>query len=283
MKTMLLDLSAKFDLAPLAQVVCPLQAVAMPLDADFFLMGAAARDVMLLHVHGIDTLRKTQDMDFGVMVRDWGTFDALRHALIEGGEFEGVSNDVVHKLRHKKSRYPLDIVPFGGVERADRTLAWPPDEHTVFDCFGMREAMQASHQVRLPGDVSVNVASIPALALLKITAWHDRKLTHPGRDAPDLLLYLRHYFDCVGYEYVATQHADLFEAEDFDHEETSARLLGRDMLQLMDAPATRRIVAILQPESDEQGPLLLAKQSGVALEHARRIIHALCSELLQKT
>jgi len=147
---MLLDLSAKRDLLPLAQVVRPLQAVAMPLGAEFFLMGAAARDVMLLHAHGVDTLRKTQDMDFGVMVRDWGTFDALRHALIEGGEFEAVSNDAVHKLRHKKSTYPLDIVPFGGVEPADHTLAWPPDEHTVFDCFGMQEAMQTSHQVRLP-------------------------------------------------------------------------------------------------------------------------------------
>ena len=279
---MSLDLSAKFDLVPLAQAVRPLQAAAMPLGAGFFLMGAAARDVMLLHVHGVDTKRKTQDMDFGVMVRDWATFDALRHALIAGGAFEAVSNDAVHKLRHKKSRYPLDIVPFGGVERADRTLAWPPDEHTVFDCFGMQEAMQASHPVRLPEDVWVNVASIPALALLKITAWHDRRLTFPGRDAPDLLLYLRHYFDCVGYDHVATDHADLFDAENFDHEEVSARLLGRDMLQLMDAPATRRTVAILQPEADAQGPLLLAQQSGVALEHARRIIDALCSELLSK-
>lgn len=276
------DLSARLDLLPLAQVVRPLQAVALPLGAHFFLMGAAARDVMLLHVHGIDTQRKTQDMDFGVMVRDWGTFDALRQALIKGGEFEAVSNDATHKLRHKKWRYPLDIVPFGGVERADRTLAWPPDEHTVFDCFGMREALQASHKVQLPEDVWVHVASIPALALLKITAWHDRKLTHPGRDAPDLLLYLRHYFDCVGYEHATTHHTDLFEAEDFDHEEASARMLARDMLPLMDAPATQRIVAILQPEADEQGPLLLAKQSGMALEHARRIIHALCTEFVQK-
>lgn len=73
---------------------------------------------MLLHVHGVDTKCKTQDMDFGVMVRDWATFDALRHALIAGGEFQAVSHDAVHKLRHKKTKYPLDIVPFGGVERA---------------------------------------------------------------------------------------------------------------------------------------------------------------------
>ena len=283
MKTKLHDLSARLDLLPLARVVRPLQAVAAPLGAGFFLMGAAARDVMLRHVYGIDTMRKTDDIDFGVMVRDWGSFEALRQALIDGGEFEVVSNDANHKLRHKTSKYPLDIVPFGGVERADRTLAWPPDEHTVFDCFGMREAMQASHRVLLPDEASVNVASIPALALLKITAWHDRKHKLPGRDAPDLMLYLRHYLDCDNYDHAAAHHSDLFEADDFDHEEMGARLLGRDLLQLIDTPATRRIVAILQPETDEQGALLLAHQSGMALERARRIIHALCTELLQKT
>ncbi len=283
MKAMLHDLSAKFDLLPLAQVVRPLQAVAAPLGAGFFLMGAAARDVMLLHVYGIDTKRKTDDIDFGVIVQDWATFDALRQALIDGGEFEAVSNDATHKLRHTKSKYPLDIVPFGGVERANRTLAWPPNETTVFDCFGMREAMQASHKVLLPEGADVNVASIPALALLKITAWHDRRLTHPGRDAPDLMLYLRHYLDCDRYDHAAAHHADLFEAEDFDHEETSARLLGRDLLQLIDTSATRRIVAILEPEADEQGPLLLAQQSGMALERGRRLVHAFCTELQQKT
>lgn len=77
----------------------------------------------MLHAHSVDTLRKTQDFDLGVMVRDWGTSDALRHALIEGGEFETVSNDASHKLRHKKSRYPLVIVPFGGSNGL--TAPWP--------------------------------------------------------------------------------------------------------------------------------------------------------------
>lgn len=283
MTNMLFDLSAKLDLQPLADVVRPLQEEAERLGAPFFLMGAAARDVMLLHVHGIDTQRLTKDVDFGVMVRDWASFEVLRESLIAGGEFEAVSNDATHKLRHTSSKRPLDIVPFGGVERADRTLAWPPEEHMVFDCFGMREAMQASHQVRLPGNTSVNVASIPALALLKITAWQDRKLTFPGRDAPDLLLYLRHYLDCGNYDHAAQHHPDLFEAEDFDHEEMSARLLGRDLLQLIDTAAVRRIADILLPETDEQGTLLLAKQSGMALERARRIIQAFDTELLRHT
>lgn len=278
MKSMLFDLSDKLDLQPLAEVVHPLQTVADRLGAQFFLMGAAARDVMLLHAYGIDTKRKTEDMDFGVMVADWPRFDALRHALIAGGEFEAVSNDATHKLWHRSGR-PLDIVPFGEVERADRTLAWPPDEQTVFDCFGMREAMQASHQVRLPAGASVSVASLPALALLKITAWQDRKHTHPRRDAPDLMLYLRHYLDCGNYDHAANQHPDLFEAADYEHDVTSARLLGRDLRQLLDQTAAERALQILQPEADGQGPRLLARQSGLAMGLALRIISGLCEGL----
>lgn len=280
MTNMLLDLSARFELQPLADVVRPLQTVAARQDAPFFLMGAAARDVLLLHVYGIDTQRMTEDVDFGVMVGDWAAFENLRQALIDGGEFEVVSKDATHKLWHRSGR-PLDIVPFGGVERADRTLAWPPDGQTVFDCFGMREAMQASHQVRLPGGSLVDVASLAALAMLKITAWQDRKLTHPGRDAGDLMLYLRHYLDCGNYDHAAQHHADLFEAADYEHEVTGARLLGRDLRQLLDEAATQRVLDILRPEADDQGPRLLARQSRLETGLAMRMIAGLCEGLRQ--
>jgi predicted nucleotidyltransferase len=98
MKNMFFDLSAKPELQPLADVVRPLQLEAAKLGAPLFLMGAAARDVMLLHSYGINTLRLTEDMDFGVMVRDWATFEALRQALLARGEFESRFKDATHKL-----------------------------------------------------------------------------------------------------------------------------------------------------------------------------------------
>lgn len=274
------DLSAKPELQPLAEVVRPLQEEAARLDAQLFLMGAAARDVLLLHVYGIDTKRLTEDMDFGVMVRDWTTFDALRQALLAGGAFEARHKDATHKLWYRSGR-PLDIVPFGGVERPDRTLAWPPEEQTVFDCFGMREAMASGHEVRLPGGVSIRVASVPALALLKVTAWQDRKLTHPGRDASDLMLYLGHYLDCDMYDHAARYYPDVFDAPDFEHEVAGARILGRDLRQLLDEAATARVLAILQPEADEQGARLLAQQSRLQTGLAMRMIAGLCEGLSQ--
>ena len=278
MKNMLFNFSNKPDLQPLADVVQPLQEAAAKLDAPLFLMGAAARDVMLLHAYGIKTLRLTEDMDFGVMVNDWAAFDALREALISGGQFEARSKDATHKLWHRSGR-PLDIVPFGGVEKPDRTLAWPPNEETIFDCFGMREAMQSGHEVRLPGEVSLIVPSLPALALLKITAWQDRKLTHRGRDAGDLLLYLRHYLDCDQYDHAAQDYPELFEAADYEHEVTSARLLGRDLRSLLSAEAAERVLAIMLPETDASGVRLLATQSRLEIGAATKIISGLCEGL----
>ena len=280
MKNMLFDLSAKPELQPLADVVRALQLEAARLNMPLFLMGAAARDVMLLHAYGINTQRLTEDMDFGVMVRDWVSFEALRQALLAGAEFEARSRDATHKLWHRSGR-PLDIVPFGGVERPDRTLAWPPQEQTVFDCFGMQEAMRSSHEVRLPGGGSLRVASLPALALMKVTAWQDRKFTHPGRDAGDLMLYLRHYLDCDRYDHAAGHYPEIFDAPDYVHEVASARLLGRDLRQLIDEAAAARALQILLPEADEQGQRLLAQQSRLDTGLAVTMIAGLCEGLRQ--
>jgi predicted nucleotidyltransferase len=272
-----LDFSQKPDLLPLARVVNALQAIAEPAGIEFFVMGAAARDVMLRHAHNIEPQRLTEDVDFAVMVRDWDAFLALRSALIGSGHFVARPGPATHRLRHS-SALPLDIVPFGGIERADRTIAWPPDQAEVFDCFGAREAFGASIWVLLPEGSRVRVASIPALVLLKVTAWQDRKHTHPGRDAPDLLLFVRKYLDCGNLDRATSEHIDLFSTEDFDYEAAAARLLARDVAMLLNGAGIQRVLEILLPEADEGGPLLLAKQSGIDLESARRLIAALCDE-----
>ena len=175
--------------------------------------------------------------------------------------------------------HALDIVPFGGVERANRTIAWPPGHETVYDCFGAREAFDASVSVLLPLAVELRVASIPALALLKVTAWEDRRHTNPGRDAPDLMLYLKSYLDCGNLDRATSEHRDLFAVDNFDYQGASARLLARDLVKLLNGSGIRRVLEILVPEADEEGSLLLAQQSGMDLEFARGLVEAFCDEL----
>jgi predicted nucleotidyltransferase len=212
------------------------------------------------------------------MVSDWKGYESLRAALIASGDFSPRSSPAAHKLRHA-SGLPLDIVPFGGIEGPDRKFAWPPDHDMVFDCFGVKEAFAASVTVRLPDGVQVRVAPIPALTILKIAAWRDRKHLHPARDAPDLLLFLCSYMDCGNLERAAEEHGDLFVADDFDHVEAGVRLLARDVASLLGKPGIERLLKTLVPEADEAGALLLAHQSGRNLEDTRRLLEVFCDEL----
>lgn len=278
-----IDLSNKPDLKPLAAVVKALQPVTTALSLRFFLMGAAARDLMLRHTYGIKTKRETKDVDLAVMVETWDDFANLRQALTVSGEFFAPSGPALHKLRHASTKLPLDIVPFGGIERADRTIAWPPTQDEVFDCFGAKEeALAASVEVLLPEGVKVLAASIPALVLLKITAWRDRKLTHPGRDAFDLALYMRNYMECGNTDRAATEHQDLYAVADYDHEATGSRLLGRDIATLLDPEAVSRILNILFPEAEVDGVRLLVQQSSMEPGHGCRLVSTLCQGLADR-
>lgn len=134
-------------------------------------------------------------------------------------------------------------------------------------------------EVTLPDDVRRAVPSIPALTILKIAAWEDRKRTHPGRDAPDLMLFARSYADCDTLDRMASEHADLLESQDFDYVEAGARLLMRDITRLLPDDGISSLLAILLPEADEKGPLLLAHQSRMDVAYARQLIEAMCEEL----
>ncbi len=269
------DFTNRPELSSLALVVSSLEGVAAPLGCDYCVIGATARDLSLHYAYGLDVPRATEDVDFSVMVRDWDAFTSLRACLIGSGAFAERGGVAIHKLRHVGTKLPIDVVPFGGIERPDRTVAWPPEHAEVFDCFGLREAMATSTMAILPGGTTVRVPSIRALATLKLTAWRDRKHTHPGRDAGDLVLYLRHYITCGNMERLASDHDDMLADPEFDYEPAGARLLGRDVRAMLEPEGVDALQAILAPETDLDGPQLLAAQSGLAVPRAMRLIQAL--------
>lgn len=178
-----LDLSQKNELRLLAALLREVARAAN--GAPFFLAGAYARDVLLFHAHGIDTGRQTADVDVAIALESWERYEALRAALI-ARDFEPIAA-AHHKLKFRQS-IEVDFVPFGGVERPDRTIAWPPDGSFVMRSFGFREVQRHTITVGLPDATDVEVATLPALTLLKLVAWSERRLTEPGKDAHDLSL-----------------------------------------------------------------------------------------------
>ncbi len=184
-----LDLADRAALRPLARLLTAVREATG--DMPLVLVGAAARDVLLVHAHGAQPQRATEDTDLALAVPDWDTFLRAREALVASGAFK--ADGPPHRVWFGDQR--IDIIPFGGVERDDRSIAWPPEGAEVMNVSGFAEALATAVSVRMPGGVSFDVASLPAMALLKVWAWQDRKHTAPRKDATDLWEFLRHYAD----------------------------------------------------------------------------------------
>jgi len=254
----LLDLSDRPELRPLADLIGAVRACTGGLEV--LLVGATARDLLLRHAHGLDTTRTTRDVDIAFAVADWDGYADLRRCLLTSGDFFD-DKSVRHRLLFQ-GQQAVDLVPFGGVERADRTIAWPPNEDSVMNVLGFREALSSAVMARLPGGQEVAVVSLPALAILKLMARQDRGYLAPGKDAGDLWLLLRHYAEAGNHDRLYGDFGAILAVCGFDLGRAGAWLLGRDARTVLQAGgagqgALAAVGAIVEPEIDGEGPLRL--------------------------
>lgn len=254
-----IDLSANRDLQLLVDVVGAIRR-ALPSSRPL-LVGAMARDILLSYAHGIRLERATYDIDFAFAVAAWSEFMAMRSALVASGAFAEVDSNL-HRLSYREGTR-VDFLPFGGVEGKQHTVAWPPDGDVVMNVLGYREALAQAIDVALPGGEQVAVVSLPALAVLKLFAWRDRRRREaPGKDATDLWSVLRNYLEAGNQDRVYTEAAHLLELAGYDHCRAGAWLLGLDMRALLahgDGVAKSETIAMLRAESDPDGNLDLAR------------------------
>lgn len=231
------DTSPKFATRPdrpvdplLVDILRRVDIATRELGIDYFVGGALARDLILLHVFGKDTGRATRDVDLGICIDDWARLDTLRASLIQGGHFAEQPN-VAHRLIYQPVEHafgiPLDLLPFGGVERSDGTIAWPPGMDIVMNVAGFAEARASALRVEVVDSLVVPVTSLPSLAILKLIAWRDRHPETP-KDATDFLLIARHYADAGNFDRLYETESALLQAADFDPELAGAMLLGKD-------------------------------------------------------
>lgn len=256
----MLDLSHRQDLAWLAQLVTDVQTAAP--NIRLLVVGALARDLWLHYGYAIEIERATEDVDFALAV-DWKGFSETRDALVATGLFEPFRN-IAHKLRHRKFGW-IDLIPFGAVERADGTIAWPPSGDDVMDVMGYAEANGAAIPIALPHNQTVRAVSLPMLAVLKVLAWKDRHRTTQGKDAIDLALIMRRYLEAGNLDRLYADFAHVVD-ENFDFEPAGAWLLGRDArAQLIEHCARfdqliSALDAVLAPELDPDGVQKLVLQ-----------------------
>lgn len=273
-----IDLSSVTALAPLADVVRDVVRAAQRAEAKIFVAGAFGRDLWLQFAYGIGTGRATADLDFAALCESWEKFDRIAEAL-RASDFRSPEPKTPHRFIHTGGT-PIDIVPFGGVERSDRTIAWPPDESHQMSLIGFQETLDSAVTFLLPGGVTVPVATLASLAALKLMAWQERHILWPGKDARDLLTILRNYADAGNQGRMFDEIPGLEEREDFDHELAGAELLGRDLARGVPSELRAMLTRILEQESSSRGEFRLAgEMHGGDPERARELLAACLSGL----
>jgi predicted nucleotidyltransferase len=129
---------------------------------------------MLRHVFVRPPGHRTLDVDLRIAVGDWDHFQLLKSALIEQGGFHPNARMVQRLIYPSKPSVLVDLIPFGGRETGERTIAWPPDEDIVMRVTGFRDALESAVPVRLDENLVIPVVSLPILLVLKLFAWVDR-------------------------------------------------------------------------------------------------------------
>lgn len=223
----------------------------------FFVIGAVARDI-ILSAHDEKSGRVTSDLDIAIAITEWSKFERIEKELVQ---IEGFTKDSNKKQRFKYLEiFDLDIVPFGSIMKEGDKIFWPPDESVAMSVLGFSEVNETTHKVVIDDHLSINVASLAGVFLLKLVAWNERNLLG-NKDADDLGFILTNYLN-VNEERAFNENNDIYDDEDFSITTAGAKLLGRDIaLILKNSPENKsKFIDIIQSEIIKQGESRLVNQ-----------------------
>ncbi len=212
----------------------------------YLLIGATARDILLTHVFGIEVGRVTRDIDLAIAVNDWAQFEKLKQSLIDTSRFIAVPA-VPSRLYFESGtapRYPVDLIPFGGVENNAHLIAWPPDAAVLMSVAGYAEVISAAEIVEIKPGVEIPVVSLAGLAILKLFAWRNRGLEN-HKDAQDLFFLMRAYGSAGNVDRLYGEESDLLDQSGFDLDSAGAMLLGKDVAAIASVVTRTQLHSLL--------------------------------------
>ncbi|UUV34998.1 nucleotidyl transferase AbiEii/AbiGii toxin family protein [Amycolatopsis roodepoortensis] len=240
----MIDLSGSTepDLRLAARVLARVDAVARAVGVEYLVVGATARTILSIGLVGGPPERATQDIDIAAAMGTWDDFEHFVSRLERHGR--SVHSFLVEGVE-------VDVLPYGGIEDEDRTVLWP-DDHRM-NVRGLREAVASAESVLLPGGVLIKVPAVPALALLKLLTWRDRRAT-TTRDAVDLGTMIGWYSSGPYWDRLYDEELEVLERHGFDPALAGAWLLGSHMPGLLDADGVGVLLGIVGDE-DAMGRL----------------------------
>ncbi len=250
MNNTLLELKRPLD-AALTTLLSDVDKVCQSVSVRYLITGSMAREIVLVHAFGQTPGRATADVDFGISVSSWDQFQQLRRAFLDSGVFEKDSNPGVF-WSTRPGRLQVDVVPFGGIEQADGTILWSPEERQQTNVLGYETALQHAWIIPVTPEIRVPVASMAGTVLLKLMAWKDRGLSRGGKDALDLMTVLENYDRVIGEDALFGPHQDLLVAYQFDQANTAAQILGSEVRAIADDRALEVMLSLFTMEGRDK-------------------------------
>lgn len=187
-------------------------------DIPYYLIGASAIALELLK-QGVKPLRGTKDIDFAIMVSSEEEYDSILSSFEEKG-FGKV--EAPWTIRHPELNVVVDLLPFGTIE--DNFTVNFPKKGADLHVLGFSEVLEETLQVEIEENIA-NIPSLHGMVILKLVSWSDRPEKR-GNDPYDILKIIEHYFDLFDEE-IYEDHNDLFDENEFNQLQISARVLGR--------------------------------------------------------
>ncbi len=113
---------------------------------------------------------------------------------------------------------------------------------------GFVEVSKDALEVTVDNELTIRVASLPGIFILKLIAWYDRHLEH-DRDAEDMAFIISNYLS-LNDERSARDHYDIYDRTPFSNFIAGATLIARDIITVIkdDLSVRERLVTILREE-----------------------------------
>ena len=257
------------------------------LGVDFLVVGATARNMVLVYGYGATEERGTTDVDFGIHVASWGEFSALRDRLLEAGYKPDAHR--IHRLSYEDKEglpWEIDIVPFGEIAGNGHSISWPPEHDVVMNVLGFSEAFEHALDVQISEDpdIVIPVASPAGLCLLKLVSWLDRDMGLRVRDAIDFEYMIRSYTKIPEIRDAVYDEEGQMEAQGLDQTKASAMKLGQDSRKISSS-ATRNFLKeslFNQPDRVEQFARDIQRQNKKDLGHCIELLETFSEAFLRE-
>jgi predicted nucleotidyltransferase len=231
---------------------------AKTIHADWLVVGATARIMLLEKLYGLPQGRATQDIDFGVQVGDWEQYRALCELLTKQGVVAAQRNPT-KRFRTKQDRV-FDLVPYGGVEDKQGRVFWPPEHDDVMTVRGFDSAAHDAIAVTVNKALTVPVASPRGLCALKLFAWQERHTQHPGRDAQDIAYIIRHIEALYPADKLFNEHITAVEQADYVIQHAGMFQLGIETAAILTSEEQQFLATFIAAELAQEDDSVFCRE-----------------------